>query len=95
MVTEDIRRASTKMQAAADGVGRADPSGDVEGVNAALPSSQSASAAQTLSGTWRRRFQGWKEDASSLSRRLERGAENYDRSDHNAAVRSMRGTYPR
>ena len=88
VITQDIRDAARKAAAAANGVGRADPSDDVDGISTALPGSQSAGAAERLSTAWGDRFRGWKADALDLQERCNAGADAYDASDHAAALRA-------
>ncbi len=83
---EAIRSAGTEMTSAAGEVTSADPSGSVGDIGAALPGSQSASAATKLATAWSKRFKGWHDDGVAQGERMSKAAEGYDESDHRAAA---------
>jgi hypothetical protein len=87
VVADQIRSAARQLKAAADGVKGADPSGDVADVAAALPGSESAAAATTLTDAWKKRFQGWYDDGVAQGEKLTASAESYDVSDFNTDIR--------
>lgn len=89
VVRSDIRAAAKKFKEAADGVQKADPSGDVDDIATCMQGSASASAATTLSGTWKTRFSDWTKDGNNQHDKLNTAASNYDQADHDAAM-SMR-----
>lgn len=91
VVQADIRASADQLQVVADGVGRADPSGDLGGVATALPGSASAAAATSLVAAWEERFSTWDRDATAQSTALHASADAYDAADHEAALR-MRAT---
>lgn len=87
VVQADLRAAGQQIEAAGTGVKGADPSGRVGEVSAAMPGSQSAGAATSLSSTWRTRFDSWAEDAEGQATRLRDAATEYDNSDYLADQR--------
>lgn len=89
VVRSDIRAAAKKFKEAADGVQKADPSTDVDDIATSMRGSASASAATTLSSTWKTRFSDWSKDGNNQHDKLNTAASNYDEADHRAAT-SMR-----
>jgi hypothetical protein len=83
----EIRTSGTKLDAAAEGVKGADPSGDVDMIATAMRGSQSAGAAAKLGAAWKTRFQDWHDDAVAQAEKVIASADTYDRSDYESDLR--------
>lgn len=90
VTTNDVTRAADKMKAAAEMAGKADPSGDLDGITSALPKSQSADVVTGLGTAWEKRFSKWQGDAKGHGQDMAAAADTYDAADAGATARQNR-----
>ncbi|MFC7493146.1 MULTISPECIES: hypothetical protein [unclassified Nocardioides] len=89
IVPQEIRAAADKMEAAVTAVDANIPTG-VNAVSTALPGSQSAGAATSLTETWRTAYQSWVSDGTTHVAALRRHADDWVETDLAQAARMER-----
>ncbi|HEY9564883.1 MAG TPA: hypothetical protein VIR30_14050 [Nocardioides sp.] len=85
VVPDQIRAAAKKMKTAAD-ESRTHKPDEIGDVATAMPNSESAKHATTLSTTWTKRFTGWSKRVDDHVTGLNKSAEDWDETD--AATRA-------
>ncbi|WP_110208832.1 hypothetical protein [Nocardioides daejeonensis] len=89
VVPDKIRAAAGKMATAATEARTHKPD-EVGNVSTALPGSDSASAASTLSTEWKTRFTGWADDVDTHATSMRDSADDWDGADLAALAREER-----
>jgi hypothetical protein len=94
MLRADVDAAAQKIGAAADGIGTTEPGPHLAGVQAALPDSQSAGAAQALAESWGTAVSDLSRDLGALRDPMGAAAHHLEAEDevvHTAFRRPMAG----